>query len=143
MIPIASLLNPFPSSLKQQQFVTASHDLSKRTARNSPSPPPRKKQKLPKDGPIFTKGKVRGEVKYKPCEYQNEEIAVQHRRLHVYPMGKIADYCRHIPYNSEKKSFLEKTGRESFEGNTIRARYNDNLAKDPNISFPIHVQGPW
>lgn len=31
-------------------------------------------------------------------------------------MGKIGEYCRHIPYNSEKKGFLERTGRESFEG---------------------------
>ncbi|KAN0087393.1 Transcription regulator HTH, APSES-type DNA-binding domain containing protein [Elaphomyces granulatus] len=30
-------------------------------------------------------------------------------------MGQISHYPRHIPYNSEKKSFLEKTGRESFE----------------------------
>lgn len=31
----------------------------------------------------------------------------------------IVEYPRHIPYNSEKKSFLEKTGRESFEGMPI------------------------
>lgn len=71
---------------------------------------------MPKDGAIFTKGKVQGEIRYQPCEFQDEEIAVQHRQFKVYPMGKIAEYCRHIPYNSEKKTFLEKTGRESFEG---------------------------
>jgi hypothetical protein len=31
-------------------------------------------------------------------------------------MGDIAEYARHIPYNSDKKSFQERTGRESFEG---------------------------
>ncbi|KAM5438470.1 hypothetical protein MferCBS31731_005047 [Microsporum ferrugineum] len=33
----------------------------------------------------------------------------------IHPMGHITEFPRHIPYNSEKKSFLEKTGRESFE----------------------------
>ncbi|KAI9875121.1 MAG: hypothetical protein M1830_008859 [Pleopsidium flavum] len=70
---------------------------------------------MTKDAAIFAKGKIKGQIRYPPCEVQDEEIAVQHRRFRVYPMGHIADYCRHIPYNSEKKSFLEKTGRESFE----------------------------
>lgn len=35
-------------------------------------------------------------------------------------MGHIAEYPRHIPYNSEKKTFQEKTGRESFEGNSCK-----------------------
>jgi hypothetical protein len=26
------------------------------------------------------------------------------------------EYPRHVPYNSEKKSFLEKTQRDGFEG---------------------------
>ena len=72
---------------------------------------------MAKDAAIFAKGKAKGEIRYKPCEVQDEGIAEQHREFQVYPMGHIADYCRHIPYNSEKKSFLEKTGRESFEGN--------------------------
>lgn len=71
---------------------------------------------MPKDGAIFTKGKIQGEIRYQPCEFRDEEIAVQHRLFKVYPMGRIAEYCRHIPYNSEKKTFLDKTGRESFEG---------------------------
>ncbi|EHK99412.1 hypothetical protein M7I_4708 [Glarea lozoyensis 74030] len=36
-------------------------------------------------------------------------------KFRIYPMGTIEKFCRHIPYNSEKKSFLEKTGRESIE----------------------------
>lgn len=77
---------------------------------------PKKKQKLSKDAAIFAKGKTKGEVRYKPCEFQDEEFAIEYRRFQIFPMGKISQYCRHIPYNSEKKSFLEKTGRESFEG---------------------------
>lgn len=71
---------------------------------------------MSKDAAIFAKGKTKGETRYRPCEIQTDEIAAQHKRFRVFPMGHIADYCRHIPYNSDKKSFLEKTGRDSFEG---------------------------
>lgn len=116
MISIASLLNPLPSSFERRR----DHSIPS-SVRDTPeySPPPvlpKKKQKLAKDAAIFAKGKTKGEVRYKPCEYQDEVLAVEHRRFQIYPMGRISQYCRHIPYNSEKKSFLEKTGRESFEG---------------------------
>ena len=71
---------------------------------------------MSKDAAIFSKGKIKGEIRYKPCEIQNAEIAEQHRKFQLFPMGHIADYCRHIPYNSDKKSFSERTGRGSFEG---------------------------
>jgi hypothetical protein len=29
-------------------------------------------------------------------------------------LGNIADFPRHIPYQSDKKSFRERTGRDSF-----------------------------
>ena len=71
---------------------------------------------MSKDIAIYAKGKIKGEIRYTPCEIQDAEIKQQHERFHVYPTSQIADSCKHIPYNSEKKSFLEKTGRESFEG---------------------------
>lgn len=116
MVSIASLLNPFPSA-SEHCHQLPSPCPSKYTPEPSPIPPP-KTHKMSKDAAIFAKGKIQGEIRYRPCEYQDEEIAEQHRLFKVYPMGKIAEYCRHIPYNSEKKSFLERTGRESFEGNS-------------------------
>ena len=71
---------------------------------------------MTKDAPVFEKGDVRGELRYPPYEEQDEELARWHRKFQIHPMGEISHYPRHIPYNSEKKSFLEKTGRESFEG---------------------------
>lgn len=116
MIPIASLLNPLPSSFERHRHHSIPSSI-RDTPERSPSPVlPKKKQKLSKDAAIFSKGKTKGEVRYKPCEFQDEELVIQHRRFQIYPMGRISQYCRHIPYNSEKKSFLEKTGRESFEG---------------------------
>lgn len=69
-----------------------------------------------KDGAIFSKGKVKGDVKFPPFENLSRETLKEVMKFHVYPLGRITDYPRHIPYNSEKKTFLEKTGRESFEG---------------------------
>lgn len=116
MISIASLLNPFPSSFERHRHYS-SPSPSRHLPEHSPPPvSPRKKQKLSKDAAIFAKSKTKGEVRYRPCEVQDDEIAAEHRKFQLYPMGKISQYCRHIPYNSEKKSFLEKTGRESFEG---------------------------
>ncbi|KAG9247818.1 transcription regulator HTH, apses-type DNA-binding domain-containing protein [Calycina marina] len=68
-----------------------------------------------KDGAVFAKGKVKGEVNYPPFEQFDEETMCEIQKFKVYPLGDIQNYCRHIPYNSEKKSFLDKTGRESFE----------------------------
>ncbi|KAL8795610.1 MAG: hypothetical protein Q9195_001848 [Heterodermia aff. obscurata] len=70
---------------------------------------------MSKDAAIFSKGKTKGEIRYKPCEIQDADIAKQHAKFQVYPMGQIGDYPRAIPYNSDKKAFSEKTGREGFE----------------------------
>lgn len=77
---------------------------------------PRKKAKLTKDAPVFNPGPVRGECRFPPDEYQDEELAAYHQQFEVSPFGEIADYPRHIPYSSEKKSLLEKTHREDLEG---------------------------
>lgn len=72
---------------------------------------------MAKDGAVFAKGaKIKGDVNFPPFEHLSEETMREVSKFQVYPLGKIQDYCRHIPYNSEKKNFLEKTGRESFEG---------------------------
>ncbi|KAJ5639027.1 uncharacterized protein N7484_006889 [Penicillium longicatenatum] len=72
------------------------------------------KTNTPKDGAIFKPGKPQGEVRYPPCEERDEELLRIHREFKLHPLGNIADYPRHIPYNSQKKDFYEKTGRDSF-----------------------------
>jgi hypothetical protein len=76
----------------------------------------RKKQKICKDAAIFKPGQIRGECRYPPDEYQDELLEAKHQMYEVYPIGDIATFPRHIPYNSEKKLFWERTGRQSFEG---------------------------
>ncbi|KZF25189.1 hypothetical protein L228DRAFT_265664 [Xylona heveae TC161] len=114
MLSVASLLNPITS--EQGCYHRSGDFLEKYNGEISAMPSrPVKKQKVAKDAAIFAKGKARGQVRYPPFEAVDEESASHHRRFQMFPMGHIAEYCRHIPYNSEKKSFLEKTGRESFE----------------------------
>lgn len=115
MVEIKDLLNPLTEECQ---------DLSMPETPRSRSPmedcstgQSTKKVKLTKDAPVFARGPIRGECRFPPDEYQDEGLAAYHQQFEVFPMGEIADYPRHIPYNSEKKLFLEKTGREHFEGN--------------------------
>lgn len=93
---------------------------------------------MTKDGAIFAKGKVKGDVNFPPFESFDEDSLAEVEKYKVFPLGNIGDFARHIPYNSEKKSFLEKTGRESFEG-----KHHDNSYMSPLtfVSFPVHLQG--
>ncbi|KAK5044834.1 hypothetical protein LTR84_010372 [Exophiala bonariae] len=74
-----------------------------------------KKQKMSKDAAIFKPGPIRGDCRYPPHEDHDEFTAAKHEALSVFPTVGLSTYARHIPYNSEKKLFLEKTGRECFE----------------------------
>jgi hypothetical protein len=76
---------------------------------------------MAKDGAMFNPGKTKGEVNFPPFEDFSESIIQEVKKYCVYPLGSIMDFPRHIPYNSDKKSFLEKTGRESFEGRYLIA----------------------
>ncbi|KAL3421074.1 APSES transcription factor Xbp1 [Phlyctema vagabunda] len=73
------------------------------------------KQKMTKDGAVFVKGKTKGTVNYPPFDRLDEKSTQLAEKFEVKYLGAIWEYARHIPYNSEKKTFLDKTGRESFE----------------------------
>ena len=64
----------------------------------------------------LVKASTKGKIRYSPCEIQDEKLKQEHQRFRLEPMGAITDFPRHIPYNSEKKSFQERTGRDAFEG---------------------------
>lgn len=101
---------------------------------------------MPKDLPGFPKSKVKGAVKFCPFENLDGEALGEVRRFRVAPLGGIRDNCRHIPYNSGKKDFFEKTGRESFEGTSLLSRmlegsspyWKDGLTR--SNSLPVHLQ---
>ncbi|KAI9771212.1 MAG: hypothetical protein M1835_006461 [Candelina submexicana] len=113
MVSVASLLNPAPSdSSNQYSAFPGPHQSNYSTDSHGRVT---KKQKMSKDAAVFTKGKIRGENRFPPFEITDEELLEHHRRFQIFPTKDIGVYPRHIPYNSDKKSFLEKTGRESFE----------------------------
>jgi hypothetical protein len=85
-----------------------------------PSQSVSKRPKIPKDAPVFSEGtKTVGHVNYPPHEVENDRnLMAEHERFQVFPLGAGEIYkkgVRHIPYNSDKKDFLDKTGRDAFE----------------------------
>ena len=148
MLSLSSLLNPISTSDPRQtdSAPTPSYYsdlLVQRSARSAPrialqefSP----KSKMSKDGAVFSKGKIKGRVVYPPFEKLDQNSLRAVRKFKVYPFGDIAKYPRHIPYNSEKKSFLEKTGRESFEGEKVRLASSAYLTPMQYFSTPFKFQ---
>ncbi len=64
----------------------------------------------------MTKSKPKGIIRFPPFEELDAAALREVEKFHVRPPSNMRDFCRHIPYNSGKKDFYEKTGRESFEG---------------------------
>ncbi|KAH8167043.1 hypothetical protein CIB48_g1188 [Xylaria polymorpha] len=120
MLSLSSLLNPVPPGSSIGNRFPPSPESSSPTDScvedsGFPDRPTMSKQKMPKDAAVFTKSKPKGAINFQPYEDLDEVSLHSVRRFQVYPLGKIREYSRHIPYNSGKKDFFEKTGRESFE----------------------------
>ncbi|KAL2817992.1 hypothetical protein BDW59DRAFT_129908 [Aspergillus cavernicola] len=115
MASIESLLNPLPNLSRSDRFPLPTPSPSSPTSTVMLRAPRQKKQKMAKDAPVFNRGRTRGEVRYPPDEERDEQLASLHRDFRIHPFGNIADYPRHIPYNSDKKLFQALTGRENFE----------------------------
>lgn len=116
---IPSLLNPYEldsyhHGYRSSESPAPSH-LHRPVSRNTATP---KRQKIPKDAAIFTPSKPSGFVNFPPYEaVEHSELWKQHDAFNVYPLGEIRTMgVRRIPYNSDKKDFLVKTGRDAFEG---------------------------
>lgn len=118
MAAIQSLLNPLPEAEPRPCQLPSPCPSTPNTETSSPAYS-RKKQKLCKDAAVFVKGKVQGDCRYPAYENDNEAVAAFLRQHEIHPLGRIMEYPRHVPYNSDKKSFLEKTQRDGFEGGQI------------------------
>ncbi|KAI0013094.1 hypothetical protein F4779DRAFT_476315 [Xylariaceae sp. FL0662B] len=119
MLSIASLLNHDPPGPSINRFPPSPASSSPTASLPDDSTfldrPMIPKHKMPKDAAVFTKSKPKGVVNFYPYERLSEHSLRQVRKFDVWPFGKIQEYCRHIPYNSTKKDFYEKTRRENFE----------------------------
>ncbi|KAK6000738.1 hypothetical protein QM012_003463 [Aureobasidium pullulans] len=162
MIKISSLLNAPPSPGILPPFSSLSPPITpaptSQASSVTSSPPPQAtrsggastslRQKIAKDAAVFNRNPARGEVNYAPFEVSDQcamlskrerlELAEHHHRFKVYPSGSgdeglIRDFVRHIPYNSEKKGFSDKTGREAFE----LFQYTFSLPHEPNKTYTV------
>ncbi|KAH6607637.1 hypothetical protein Trco_003950 [Trichoderma cornu-damae] len=58
---------------------------------------------------------LQGPINFAPFEDIDQTSYQEMSRFSVASFGQIQQSCEHIPYNSSKKDFFEKTGRESIE----------------------------
>lgn len=89
----------------------------------------------------FVRAHPKGGVRFRPFEDGLDAVAIRCiEEFQIYPFGNIEEFCRHIPYASGKKDFFEKTGRESFEGQSSLlitvSHYSLNILCSPT-SLPI------
>ncbi|KAH6895424.1 hypothetical protein B0T10DRAFT_215968 [Thelonectria olida] len=114
MFSIETILNPAPSGREASQAFKSSPSpaFSPLPVMNCPPMPPMRTTKEPSN---LAKSKLRGPMKYPPFENIGEQALYEIRRFRIVSFGRIHQTCSHIPYNSGKKDFYEKTGRESFE----------------------------
>jgi len=119
MISVASLLNPDTPETGNVQLSPGPHPhcppASSHYDTLSSSRTIFLKQKMSKDDSL-TKGRIVGKLNFPPFEDLNEADVRETQIYQVQPLGRIRELPRHIPYNSGKKDFFEKTGRDSFEG---------------------------
>lgn len=147
MLSVSSLLNPSPPGPlpPPPRFLPSPAMSSPGScyADRAPSPYPDQRPAIPKlkmakDHPApMSKYKPRGVIKYFPFEDVDETARREVLRFRVAPFGRIQESCAHIPYNSGKKDFFEKTGRESFEGAYLRRRggvFSDGLLQFSSTS---------
>ncbi|KAH6634574.1 hypothetical protein B0J18DRAFT_406205 [Chaetomium sp. MPI-SDFR-AT-0129] len=59
--------------------------------------------------------KAKVTVNFPPFEELDEASVREVQRFQVHPLGSIQETSERIPYNSGKKDFFSKTGREGFE----------------------------
>ncbi|KAG6031616.1 hypothetical protein E4U40_006990 [Claviceps sp. LM458 group G5] len=118
MLSIAALLNPMEPGRNNtnQSLPCPSQHHCETSLHNSRSRCPGERPSLDdkrKEPTSAAAGK--DSVNFPPFEDVNDEVAREIRRYGVPQFGSIRDTREHIPYNSSKRDFSVKTGRESIE----------------------------
>ncbi|KAK4130572.1 hypothetical protein BT67DRAFT_217408 [Trichocladium antarcticum] len=119
MVSVASLLNPEPpraplptsrpiAAVRAPQTLSFHHE-------TTPARPSVETLRMAKNANPPAGCKAKGVVNFPPFETLDDAALREIRRFQVHPFGSIQDTCRRIPYNSGKKDFYSKTGREFFE----------------------------
>ena len=111
MVSVFSLLNPPPISTDQ----LCSSDSPSLSSLNMAL----KEEKISKAAAASTKGRFFDRIRYPPFEVQDKVIATEYKKFQVQPIGHIRDTPKRIPYNSDKKTFHQRTGMGGFEGSVM------------------------
>lgn len=130
MSSISSLLNPAPEKSGDSHYrepIYDSPELSTLSATDDGDTGPSDTVDVP---PSWTKkaedplpiGAPRGRLNFPPFEGQSDEIRRQVAAFHIQNYGNIRQQCKHIPYNSGKKDFQFKTGRDCLDGKKRRCK---------------------
>ncbi|UNI21805.1 hypothetical protein JDV02_007761 [Purpureocillium takamizusanense] len=122
MLPLRSLLNPDPPDRRSDRRRLPAHALPMASARETQSTlaTTMEKHRLPsrrgsRNAAYVPRSKTQGPVRYPPFEDVSDAAAREVAKYEIDAFGYIQQCCEHIPYNSTKKDFFEKTGRESIE----------------------------
>lgn len=126
MVSVADLLNPEPPRAPLPSSRPVPTPPSRRILSFAddaiPVTPSNELPRMTENAKRPAKGRVKGVVNFPPFEALEEASLAQVRRFKVDPFGSIQDTCRRIPYNSGKKDFFSKTGREVFESKDTATR---------------------
>ena len=94
---------------------------------------------MSKAAPTFVKAQPKGEINYPPYEEIDDTIAAAYDKFEVKPVGQIRECPKRIPYNSDKKTFQQKTGMDGFEGEMKLEMGSCNKANFSH-SVSVHIQ---
>ncbi len=81
--------------------------------------------------------KPKGVVRFPAFQEVDEASLREMGRFGVYLPPNFLEHCRHIPYNSGKKDFYDKTGRESFEGESGREGQSTAIHHHPPAKLAV------
>ncbi|KAK4226805.1 hypothetical protein QBC38DRAFT_341346, partial [Podospora fimiseda] len=121
MIPVSSLLNPPMESQLAPSSSTARSTLEplSQTPSTTARPPTNNNNAtitvIGNSSRGYLRSRTKGNVNFPPFEDLDEESLAKVLAFIVFPLGRIMETARRIPYNSSKKDFYQKTGRESFD----------------------------
>lgn len=153
MLSLQALLNPASPShsvtcFRQSETVLATESTSLSTEAQTATDVPPAPEIQPSASIIsMAKPKPPGPINFAPFEEIDQASYREMCRFRVSPFGKIRQSCQHIPYNSSKKDFFEKTGRESIEGKGVsslprrdnRSGHCWNEITEPDDSLQIRI----
>ncbi|CAK9134646.1 unnamed protein product [Ilex paraguariensis] len=118
MLPLQSLLNPAsPKSSPRCSYqptpalVSASATVRPAASRSRMDA----RKPVRRSGRSLLKSRTQGPVRFPPFEDVSAQAMQEIATYQISAFGQIQQCSEHIPYNSTKKNFYEKTGREGIE----------------------------